>query len=113
MEPQLRSVPIDLGDGVVVRVQATALDESSTELALGEEVESDVSVRRRMKEVSDSVVGIARTIKGALDEVKPTKVSIEFGLEFGFEAGQLTALIIQGSEKANLKIAIEWEADKP
>jgi hypothetical protein len=32
----------------------------------------------------------------------------EFGVEFGYESGQLTALIVKGTGKANLKITMEW-----
>lgn len=113
MEPQIKSIPVELDGGLIVRVQATAQD-NGDELVpeIGEEIETDVSVQQRLKEVNDAIVGIAKTIKGTLDEVKPTKASVEFGLEFGFESGKLTALIVQGSEKANLKIALEWESDK-
>jgi hypothetical protein len=54
------------------------------------------------------VVTIADTIKASLDKAKPSKASVEFGLEFGYESGQLTAMIVKGASKANLKIILEW-----
>jgi hypothetical protein len=44
---------------------------------------------------------------------RPSKASIELGLEFGLENGQLVALIARGSSKANLKIVMEWEQISP
>ncbi len=45
----------------------------------------------------------------ALARVKPTKASVELGLEIGVEAGQLTALLVKGTGKANLKITLQWD----
>lgn len=38
-----------------------------------------------------------------LDEAKPKSPSIKFGVELGYESGQLTALIVKGTGKANLE----------
>lgn len=113
MENSTVAVPVELANGVIVRVQATTGEANSPSTSVGEEVESDVSLNLRpLKEINDAIEGIAATIKAAVDNVKPTKATVEFGLEFEFQAGQLTALIIQGSEKANLKISLEWESGK-
>ena len=111
MDPSPSIIPVELESGAIIRVQATPLGETSdTSLpAVGEEVESDVSLNLRpLKEVADSIEGIAQTIKTALDKVKPSKASVEFSVEFGVEGGQLTAMIVQGTSNANLKICLEW-----
>ena len=51
----------------------------------------------------------ALAVQAALVKVKPAKASVELGLEVGLEAGQLTALLVKGSGKANLKITLTWE----
>ncbi len=50
-----------------------------------------------------------RRLLWAKQRVGPSKGSVEFGVEVGVEAGQLTALIVKGSGTANLKIALHWE----
>jgi hypothetical protein len=40
--------------------------------------------------------------------VQPSKATVEFGIELGIEPGKLTALLVQGTSKANLKINLEW-----
>jgi hypothetical protein len=45
-----------------------------------------------------------------LQKVKPKKATVKFGMEMAIEAGQLTAVIVKGSGKANLEITLEWEA---
>lgn len=52
---------------------------------------------------------IAQGIGNTLEKAKPTKASIELGVEFGLENGQLVGLIARGTGKANLKISLEWE----
>ena len=44
-----------------------------------------------------------------LDKVRPQKAKIEFGIEVAMKEGQLTALLVQGTATANLKITLEWE----
>ena len=111
MESLTKIVPVKLDSGVIVRVEATTVGESLEESqdTTGDEVESDVSFNiRPLKEVTDAIEGIADTIKASLDKAKPSKASVEFGLEFGYESGQLTAMIVKGASKANLKIILEW-----
>ena len=113
MDTSLSIIPVELENGAVIRVQATPIGEQSLP-EIGEEIESDVSLNLQpLREVADSIEGIAQTIKSALDKVKPSKASVEFNVEFGFEAGQLTAMIVQGSGNANLKVCLEWEEPKP
>lgn len=116
MDTSLSIIPVELENGAVIRVQATPIGEpgDSSLPEIGEEIESDVSLNLQpLREVADSIEGIAQTIKSALDKVKPSKASVEFNVEFGFEAGQLTAMIVQGSGSANLKVCLEWEEPKP
>lgn len=47
-------------------------------------------------------------LSGVLQEVKPDKATIKFGLEIAIESGQITTLIVKGSSKANLEITLEW-----
>lgn len=60
------------------------------------------------QQVSETVSSIVDNLKATLDKAKAKKASIEFGLEIGVESGQLTALIVKGSGRANLKITLEW-----
>ena len=45
------------------------------------------------------------------NEVQPNKACIEFGIEVGFEPGNLTALLIKGSGKGHLAVTLEWEKE--
>ena len=64
-------------------------------------------------ELKGAIETVARVVGDVLAKVAPTKATAEFGIELGIESGQLTALIVKGSGKANLKIALEWSAAHP
>jgi hypothetical protein len=64
-------------------------------------------------QVTEVLTAIAEKLGKALESAKPTKASVELGVEFGLEGGKLVALIARGSAKANLKIGLEWAATKP
>jgi hypothetical protein len=64
-------------------------------------------------QVTGVLTEIAANIGEALEKAKPSKATIELGVEFGVEGGKLVALIARGSAKANLKIALEWAGAKP
>ncbi|NER50383.1 MAG: hypothetical protein F6J92_27675 [Symploca sp. SIO1A3] len=112
MADQTKFVPLELGNSAVVMVETTVIGEVAEEEEdlTGEEVESDVSSNYQyLKQATDAIEGIANTLKQSLEKIQPTKATVEFGLEFGYESGQITAMIVKGGGKANLKITLEWQ----
>lgn len=98
MEPRTEIVPVTLGDGTIIQIQATAIG--------GEE---DVVIGNLSFDgVRQAIRGIAHEIGGVLAEVQPRKASVEFGLEVAVESGRLTALWVNGSGTATMKITLEW-----
>jgi Trypsin-co-occurring domain 1 len=91
-------VPVDLGDGVTVYMEATPRGRQKVgalkPVPIGE--------------VMGSIEKIAKYLGDTLRRIRPRKASVEFGVEIGLQTGLLTALICQGSGKANLKITLEW-----
>jgi|LakMenEpi03Aug12_release.lakeMendotaPanAssembly.Ray.scaffolds.fasta_scaffold31896_5 hypothetical protein len=61
------------------------------------------------EQVTEILGVIAQSIGNSLERAKPSKASVELGVEFGLENGQFVALIARGSGKANLKISLEWK----
>jgi hypothetical protein len=55
-----------------------------------------------------AVEGIASGVADTMEKLRPSEASVEFGLELGVESGQLTALLVKGSAKGNLKITLTW-----
>jgi hypothetical protein len=95
-------VPIRFDDDSIIYVEATRVDNGEDELVGGLTFGDVASLTRPIEK-------IAATMVETLRRVSPTKASVEFGIEVGYEAGQLTALWVKGGGKGNLKVTLEWE----
>lgn len=56
-----------------------------------------------------SLKQIGSEIYEVLQELKPKKGSVEFGIELSITSGKLTSMIVNGNGKANFVIKLEWE----
>jgi hypothetical protein len=52
---------------------------------------------------------VTDAVLSGMRKIKPAKVAVEFGCEVGVESGQLTAILVKGTAKANLKVTLEWK----
>lgn len=103
-EAKTKFVPVKLSDNMVVRIEATVLSGES------EESEGYIGVQLpSFDDITNTIKSVAKTVANVWDEVQPSKASVEFGIEVGLESGNLTALIVKGTGKANLKITLDWE----
>jgi hypothetical protein len=59
-------------------------------------------------QVTDTIKNMAKSFVAMWNEVQPGKASIEFGIEVGFEPGNLAALLVKGSGKGHLTVTVEW-----
>jgi hypothetical protein len=102
---QVRYVPTQASNGEFY-VEAVALDEDE-QVAGGpfRFEEFTASLRAVAESVTESVVS-------GLSALKPEKVSLEFGCEVGMKTGKLTAILVEGTAKANLKVTVEWAPGK-
>lgn len=64
---------------------------------------------RPFKEVTTAIEGIVDAVAATLYKVSPSKAVVKFGIDVTIDSGKLTAMIVQGSSKANLEITLEWE----
>lgn len=105
---QTVSVPVEI-EGVTVMVEATCLTAEIEDINSTSEIESQVSGKiLSFEEVSKTITAVSTEIAKSWAVVKPTKATLEFGVEVQYQPGQLLARIVQGSSKVNLKITLEW-----
>lgn len=98
MKSRQEIVPVQLADGTKLNIKATILG--------GEE---DVAFKLfSFDDVTDTIEHVSTALTAALKKAKPKKASVEFGLEIAVEAGKLTALLVESSGTATLKITLEW-----
>lgn len=94
-------IAVALGDQTVY-VQAVELD-GEQEVA-GRLFQFD-EFTRALNTITE---GITSAIGTGLRGIKPGKVALEFGCEVGLKSGHLTAILVEGTAKANLKVTLEW-----
>ncbi|MER5710554.1 MULTISPECIES: CU044_2847 family protein [unclassified Streptomyces] len=58
--------------------------------------------------VTGALASFAGQIGEALDRAAPDRATVEFGCQLGLEAGKLTALVVQGTTSASLRVTLEW-----
>lgn len=97
-ESRSETVPVQLPNGAVVRVEVANTGR--------EDVGFDL---KEFQPVADAIEGVVQMIAAPIQRVRPKKATVKFGMELAIEAGQLTAVIVKGSGKANLEITLEWE----
>lgn len=101
------SVPLRLPNQSLIRVEATLLKRpGDTDVAFNK-----IDKVLEIEGIQGAIEGIGQLVIGALKDLAPRKASAEFAIEVGLESGQLTALWVKGSGKANLKITLEWTDD--
>lgn len=103
MNNRSRVVAVELRDGTQLNIEATILG--------GEENVSGKTLFSFI-DISGTLESVANIIVPVIEKVKPQKASVEFGLEISVKSGKLTAVLVQGTGTANLKIALAWEKDK-
>jgi hypothetical protein len=89
---------VSLGNGTSVLIETEAREE-----------EGVANVLPSFSDLVPTIVAVASQLRAALENAAPTKASVEFGLELAVDSGKLTALIVKGTAKANLKITLSWE----
>lgn len=103
-EPTETIVKTALPGGAVIHVEAVHLQTTSAEAEV-----ADLQRVFDFENVRSALEGIAGAVLKTIEKVKPKKAVVEFGVEVGIESGQLTAVLVKGSGKANLKITLEWQ----
>jgi Trypsin-co-occurring domain 1 len=97
-------VPVVLPNGAKLQVEVARPFGSEMDVADVRELVD----QEALEPIKRAIEGLAGWISSSVELLKPSKASVEFGIEIGTEAGQLTALLVKGHGKANLKITLEW-----
>ncbi|HEX2039323.1 MAG TPA: CU044_2847 family protein [Acidimicrobiales bacterium] len=61
--------------------------------------------------VAGALEGIATAIRSGLERARPSKVTVELGLDVVVKAGKLTGLLVDGEGTGSLLVTLEWAGD--
>src|SRR5690242_21902552 len=98
--PVVKRKPIKtkLPDGTEMYIQATAIGKSATS------TEQDVAHKLpSFSQAMKSLEGMATSLTNIWEKAKPTNASVEFGLEFAWDSGELLAWLVDSSATASMK----------
>lgn len=101
-DDRTKTVPVKLKDGTFIKVEIATIKQA------GVTREQVASKPYRFEQITNTLKAVVKEIKETLEEVKPDKASVKFGVEMAVESGNLTALIVKGAGKGNLEITLEW-----
>lgn len=98
MQEDFAKIPIKLSNGSII------LAEIHNQIG-----EQEASSRFfPFADAMQALSGVAEDINTALEKASPNKVTLELGMEFAIESGRLTAMVISGSGRSQIKVALEW-----
>lgn len=101
-------VEVRLPNNTIALVRAVELDESAAPAAekVGWKDLFD------FEQVSGMLEGVADAIRSGLQKVKPTRTSVEVGIELAVKNGKLTGILVEGEANASLRVTLEWGSDQ-
>ncbi|MFJ4783865.1 CU044_2847 family protein [Streptomyces sp. NPDC088794] len=99
-------IPVSLPDGSRLLVRA----ERTEQAAGGGDDEREIAARPpSIDQVTAAVGGFAERIGDALRNSGPTRFTVEFECEIGFDTGGLIAVLGKGSAKSAFRVVMEWD----
>lgn len=96
-------IPVELSDGEIVNIEY---------IPIGGQPKSILG-NKKFGNFLKKVSGLVNDIQQSIKEVKPDKMIIEVGVDVAIEGGELTAIFVKGNSKANFKVTLEWNHEKP
>lgn len=91
-------VKVTLANGTTVIVQAQSV--------AGEAPVGIKSVP--FEKIASAVEGITQSLAEVWEKARPSRASVEFGIDFAWDTGELLAMFVDGSTTASMKITLEW-----
>jgi Trypsin-co-occurring domain 1 len=102
-----RVVEVVLPNKTVALVQAAELDDGG-----GPAEKVGWKDTFDFEQVSGTLEGIAQAVRSGLDKVRPSKTTVELGIQLAVKNGTLTGLLVEGQAQASLKVTLEWAAER-
>jgi Trypsin-co-occurring domain 1 len=99
---------------VWVRLQGAALvagEEDATgaaDVGLGERVISAAEALT-LPGFTETVRGVVRSVRQAIDEHRPDSLTVEFGIEITARTGAVLSILAEGGGTAQVKVTASWD----
>lgn len=103
-EPGTEIVSVRLNENTRLLIEAVSFD-----VRVGAAPERGVrTLDQAWDDVAQLLQQAGRVLSESLQAIKPTRATVEFGIQLAVESGNLTALLVKGTGSASLKVTLEW-----
>lgn len=103
LDPRTEVTSFELPDGQLINVEVTQTGRE--DISFGPK---DFS----FSGISKSLENIVQAMLVPLQNVKPDKATIKFGIQLRVDSGRVEAFVTKGINAANFEITMEWERDR-
>ena len=121
MNAQFESTQVQLSNGATITIETfqtslkTVVDKSiHDESQIDDEVdEEDVSFGLpSFTPVKEAVVAFSNEILETLQQVRPSKANVEFGLKISSDKDSIVACVVPIAGEIHIKVTLEWSGDR-
>ncbi len=64
-----------------------------------------------LEHVSGMLDGISQAVRSGLGKARPSRTTVELGIDLAVRNGKLTGMLVDGEAAASLRVTLEWAAD--
>ena len=96
-----KNIPLELSDGSSIYIEVTQIGDRPVS-------SKNIKLKEITNYISDIGKELGESVKNISKNLQPDEITLEIGMEVAAEAGELTAIIVKGSSKANFKISMKW-----
>ncbi|WP_328334695.1 hypothetical protein OHA70_19820 [Kribbella sp. NBC_00382] len=96
-----KPIQVELPTGEVIWARATVDGPSN--------VASNPLQHLDLDDLRRTVRGVSGTLRGAVDDLVPDEVQVEFGLELALKSGKLVSMLAEAGATATVKVALTWK----
>ena len=102
-----RDSAIPVSTVTVILPNGEGLDIPRREVSMAGDVSGDLT-SVTMDRLGKIIAGLQQVLEPIGQSALPGKTKLEVSLELSVEAGKLTALLVDGNIKGNVKLSFEW-----
>jgi hypothetical protein len=100
-------VPITMPDGSVIWARVSGRRGSPVE-------ETDVAfglkaAGRKVEHFTETIQSVAASVQRSLVGLKPSVVSVEFGLDLSYDTNGVVRVVLDAGAKVSLKVRLDWD----
>lgn len=101
-----RVVEVELPNGATALVRAREFEGGGARKVGWED-------RFDFKGVAETLEGVADALRTSLAKARPSKVTVELGVELAVKSGKLIGLIVEGEGGGSFTVTLEWGGEQP